>query len=47
VGEAKTHLPDLLTAAAIDFVRVGYWLMGTQHARTRQSRFTQIAAVPT
>jgi transposase len=47
VGEAKTHLQDLLTAAAIDFVRVGYWLMGRQPARTRQSRFTQIAAVPT
>ncbi len=47
VGAAKTHLQDLLTAAAINFVRVGYWLRGAQPARTRQSRFTQLAAVPT
>jgi transposase len=47
VGEAKTHLQDLLTAAAINFVRVGDHLMSKQPARTRQSRFTQIAAVPT
>src|SRR6266542_1520017 len=47
VGAAKTHLQDLLTAAAINFVRVGYWMRGAEPARTRQSRFTQLAAVPT
>jgi transposase len=39
VGLAKTHLGHLLTAAALNFVRVADWLAGTPRARTRRSRF--------
>ena len=35
VGEKKTHLQHLLTAAAINLVRVGAHLMGREPARTR------------
>ncbi len=46
VGEAKTHLQHVLTAAAIDLVRVGDWLMGRRPAATRVTPFAQLAAVP-
>jgi transposase len=46
VGEAKTHLQHVLTAAAIDLVRVGYWLLGREPVQTRVTRFAQLTAVP-
>jgi transposase len=46
VGEQKTHLQHLLTAAALNLVRVGEYLMGRQPARTRTTRFAQLATVP-
>ena len=46
VGEAKTHLQHVLTAAAMNFVRVGVWLMGEPPARTRVPRFAQLGTVP-
>jgi transposase len=42
VGLAKTHLQNVLTAAAINIVRVDDWLTGKPLARTRVSRFTRI-----
>ncbi|MDP9427275.1 MAG: IS1182 family transposase [Actinomycetota bacterium] len=42
VGLARTHLGHVLTAAAIDFLRVGEWLAGTQRGKTRQSRFANL-----
>ena len=43
-GAAKTHLQHVLTAAAINFVRVGVWLAGERPAKTRQSRFQALMA---
>jgi transposase len=42
VGLAKTHLQSLLTATAINIVRVLNWLLGVPFARTRRSRFRQL-----
>jgi len=42
VGTAKVHLQHLLTAAALNFVRVGAWLMQTPRARTRESAFVRL-----
>lgn len=42
IGEAKAHLQHLLTAAAIDLVRLGEWWAGTPVARTRCSRFAAL-----
>ena len=39
IGEAKTHLQHVLTAAAINVVRLGNWLMQTPLAKTRTSAF--------
>jgi transposase len=44
IGQARIHLQHLLTAAAMNFVRVGLWLTGTPHARTRQSPFVALLA---
>jgi transposase len=38
-GAAKPHLQHVLTAAAINLVRVGIWLAGNRPAKTRLSRF--------
>jgi transposase len=43
-GRAKTHLQHLLTATALNLVRLGAWLTGTPLAPTRQSAFTQFMA---
>jgi len=43
-GQAKTHLQHLLTAAALNLVRLGSWLTGTPLAPTRQSPFAQFMA---
>ena len=44
VGQARTHLGHVLTAAALNFVRVGEWLGGTSRAQTRQSPFLALLA---
>ena len=42
VGQAKTQLQSLLTATALNLVRVLHWLLGVPTARTRRSRFRQL-----
>ena len=39
IGLAKTNLQHLLTAAAMNVVRLLNWLDGLRHAKTRISRF--------
>ena len=46
IGEAKTHLQHVLTAAAINFVRISYWLMGKPRAKTRTSAFQKLIEHP-
>jgi DDE family transposase len=41
-GLAKAHLQNVLTAAAINLVRVTEWLAGIPVARTRCSRFAAL-----
>lgn len=43
LGIAKTSLQHVLTAAALNLVRVGEWLFGSPRAKTRISRFAQLA----
>jgi len=42
IAEAKTHLQHLVTAVAINLIRVGDWLAGTPLAPTRCSRFASL-----
>jgi transposase len=42
IGEAKAHLQHLLTAAAINLVRLGEWWAETPLSRTRRSRFAAL-----
>ena len=42
IGLAKTHLQHVLTAAALNFVRLGAWLDGAPLARTRQSAYARL-----
>ncbi|EDX83258.1 Transposase, IS4 family protein [Synechococcus sp. PCC 7335] len=42
IGLAKTHLQHLLTAAAMNIVRIARWLDGVPHAKTRTSRFAAL-----
>ena len=42
IGEAKTHLQHLVTAVAINLIRVGEWLGVTPIAPTRCSRFAAL-----
>ena len=44
VGLAKAHLQHVLTAAAVNLVRLAAWLTGEPLARTRQSRFVRLMA---
>ena len=44
LGLAKTHLQHVLTAAAINLVRVAEWFAGTPVAQTRVSRFAALQA---
>lgn len=44
VGLAKTHLQHVLTAVALNLVRLGAWLAGIPLAPTRQSTFAQLMA---
>jgi transposase len=45
-GEAKTRLQHVLTAAAINFVRLGNWLMQKPLAKTRTSAFQKLITQP-
>jgi transposase len=42
VGLARTHLGHVLTAAALNFVRLAEWLAGTPRARTRRAPFATL-----
>ena len=42
-GLAKTHLQHLLTAAALNLLRVANWLLGVPRAKTRRSHFAALA----
>jgi transposase len=42
IGEAKTHLQHLVTAVAVNLIRIGEWLAGTPMATTRCSRFAAL-----
>ena len=44
VGGAKTHLQHVLTAAAMNVVRVAHWLDDKPLARTRPSSFAALMA---
>jgi transposase len=44
VGETKVPLQHLLTAAALNLVRVGAWLLQSPRARTRESAFVRAMA---
>lgn len=43
IGQAKTHLQNVLTAAAINVSRIISWLDETPHAKTRTSHFARLA----
>jgi hypothetical protein len=44
---SETHLQQVLTAAAMNLIRLGAWFAGTPLARTRQSAFTKLMMAPT
>jgi transposase len=44
IGAAKTHLQHVLTAAAINFLRVANWLAEVPLAQTRQTSFIKQGA---
>jgi transposase len=44
LGLAKTHLGHILTAAAVNLLRIGAWLAGMPRAKTRQSAFAILMA---
>jgi len=44
IGLAKTHLGHLLTAVAVNLLRIGAWLAGVPRARTRRSAFATLMA---
>ena len=46
IGLARTHLGHVLTAAALNFVRVSDWLSGVPRAQTRHSPFATLMAQP-
>ena len=47
LGQVKTHLQHVLTAAALNLIRIADWLMGGTRAQTRTSAFTRLMAAPT
>jgi transposase len=44
IGLARTHLQNVLTATAMNFVRVSLWLSETLRAKIRQSAFQRLIA---
>lgn len=47
IGLTKTHLQHVLTASAINLVRLDDWLTGKKRAQTRVSNFAALRPVPT
>ena len=45
IGLAKTRLQHVITAVAVNLIRVAEWHNGTQSANTRISRFAALQAV--
>ena len=45
IGLAKTHLQHVLTAMAINMVRLDAWITGKKRAQTRVSRFATLRPV--
>ena len=45
IGFAKTHLQHILTATAINLVRLDDWVTGKKSAQTRISRFAALRPV--
>lgn len=43
IGQAKTHLQHVITAAAMNVTRLLAWLMGDSPGETRISRFAALA----
>jgi transposase len=46
IGLARTHLAHVLTAVAINFLRLGEWLTDAPRAKTRRSPFARLMAEP-
>lgn len=46
IGLDKTHLQHVLTAAAMNLIRIGAWPAGTPLPRMRQSVFTRLMELP-
>lgn len=46
LGAAKTHLQQVLTATALNLVRVANWLAGVPLAQTRQTAFVKLMMQP-
>jgi transposase len=46
VGEAKVHLQHLATAAAINLLRIGNWLMDRPREQTRTSAYARLMRLP-
>jgi transposase len=44
MGQAKSHLQHIITATALNLVRVVAWWEGTPRAHTRRSAFAALAA---
>jgi transposase len=44
VGLAKTHLQHLMTATAINFKRIFFWISGVPQTTTRTSQFAKLMA---
>jgi transposase len=45
LGQAKTHLQHVFTAAAINLACFDAWLQGRPQAQTRQSRLTTLVPI--
>jgi transposase len=43
IGQAKTHLQNILTAAAINLSRIVAWLTDVPQEKTRTSHFAKLA----
>ncbi len=46
IGAAKTHLQQVLTAAAINLGRIADWIAGSKPAQTRKSAFVRLMTAP-
>jgi transposase len=46
VGQERTHLGHVCTAAALNFLRLGEWLADRPRARTRRAPFARLMADP-